>query len=77
MVIICSYFDQRKAVKDKIKEMEEKIDYYNTIIDTHFIPWKAAIISLNIIKKEDEDNFKKICQYVIKLMKKKKERLLL
>jgi hypothetical protein len=45
-------------IKDKIKELEEKIVYYNTIIDAHFTPSKTAIISLNIIKKEDEDNFK-------------------
>ena len=47
-------------IKDKIKEMEEKINYYNTIIDAHFTPSKTAIISLNIIKKEDEDNFKNL-----------------
>ena len=43
-----------------MKELEEKIDYYNTIIDTHFTPSKTAIISVNIIKKEDEDNFKNL-----------------
>ena len=45
-------------IKDKIKELEGKIDNYNVIIRTHFTPSKTAIISLNIIKKEDEDNFK-------------------
>ena len=38
--------------------MEKKIEKYNIIIETHFTPSKTAIISLNIIKKEDEDNFK-------------------
>ena len=45
-------------IKDKIKELEEKIVVYNKIIETHFIPSKTAVISLNIIKKEDENNFK-------------------
>lgn len=45
-------------IKDKIKELEEKIINYNEIIETHFTPSKTAIISLNIIKKEDENNFK-------------------
>ena len=45
-------------IKDKIKELEEKILMYNKIIEAHFIPSKTAIISLNIIKKEDENNFK-------------------
>ena len=45
-------------IKDKIKELEEKIVTYNKIIETHFIPSKTAIISLNLIKKEDENNFK-------------------
>ena len=45
-------------IKDKIQELEEKITDYNQIIETHFTPSKTAIISLNIIKKEDENNFK-------------------
>ena len=45
-------------IKDKIKELEAKITDYNQIIETHFTPSKTAIISLNIIKKEDENNFK-------------------
>ena len=45
-------------IKEKIKELEKKIEKYNIIIETHFTPSKTAIISLNIIKKEDEDNFK-------------------
>jgi hypothetical protein len=45
-------------IKDKIKELEEKIINYNKIIETHFIPSKTAIISLNFNKKTDEDEFK-------------------
>ena len=45
-------------IKEKIKDLEEKIVTYNKIIETHFTPSKTAIISLNIIKKEDEENFK-------------------
>lgn len=45
-------------IKDKIQELEQKITDYNQIIETHFTPSKTAIISLNIIKKEDENNFK-------------------
>ena len=49
-------------IKEKIKELEQKISDYNSIIETHFIPSKTAIISLNLIKKEDEDNFKNYLQ---------------
>ena len=45
-------------IKDKIKELEEKVINYNKIIETHFIPSKTAIISLNLYKKSDEDEFK-------------------
>jgi hypothetical protein len=45
-------------IKNKIKELEENINNYNRIIDTPFSPSKTAIISLNLIMKEDEDDFK-------------------
>ena len=45
-------------MKNKIKELEEKIINYNKIIDNPFSPSKTAIISLNLIMKEDEDDFK-------------------
>ncbi len=45
-------------IKDKIKELEQKIIKYNNIIEMPFSPTKIAIISLNLILKDDEDEFK-------------------
>ena len=45
-------------IKDKIKELEQKIIKYNSIIEMPFSPTKIAIISLNLILKDDEDEFK-------------------
>ena len=47
-------------MKNKIKELEEKIINYNKIIEKPFSPSKTAIISLNLIMKEDEDDFKNV-----------------
>lgn len=57
-------------IKEKIEKLEQKISEYNSIIETHFIPSKTAIISLNLIKKEDEDNFKNYCNNNIKEIEK-------
>ena len=45
-------------LKDKIKQNQLKLMHYNKKIETPFTPSKTADISLNIIKKEDEDLFK-------------------
>ena len=47
-------------IKDKIKELEQKIITYNNIIETAFSPTRTATISLNLILKDDEDDFKKL-----------------
>ena len=47
-------------IKDKIKELEEKMINYNLIIEKPFSPSKTSIISLNLIMKEDEDEFKNL-----------------
>ena len=44
-------------MKGKIKELEQKIIKYNKVIETPFSPSKIAIISLNLITKEEEDEF--------------------
>ena len=44
-------------LKSKIKELEQQIKNYNTIINTPFVPSKIAIISLNLITKDDEEDF--------------------
>jgi hypothetical protein len=44
-------------VKNKIKELEQKILDYNTTINTPFIPSKIAMISINLIMENDEDDF--------------------
>lgn len=44
-------------VKNKIKELEQKILDYNTAINTPFIPSKIAMISINLIMENDEDDF--------------------
>jgi hypothetical protein len=45
-------------IKDKIKELEQQKIKYNKIIEMPFAPSKIAIISLNLILKDDEDDFK-------------------
>ena len=45
-------------IKDKLKELEQKKAKYNKVIDMPFNPSKIAIISLNLILKDDEDEFK-------------------
>lgn len=45
-------------IKEKIKELEQKIINYTKVIETPFSPTKIAIISLNLITKEEEDEFK-------------------
>ena len=47
-------------IKDKIKELEKKIISYNEIIENPFSPSKISIISLNLIMKDDEDEFKNL-----------------
>jgi len=44
-------------LKSKIKELEQQIKNYNTVINTPFVPSKIAIISLNLITKDDEEDF--------------------
>jgi hypothetical protein len=44
-------------LKNKIKELEQQIKNYNSIINTPFVPSKIAIISLNLITKDDEEDF--------------------
>lgn len=48
----------QKFIKDKIKELEQKVIKYNKMIEMPFSPTKIAIISLNLILKDDEDEFK-------------------
>ena len=43
--------------KNKVKELEQKILNYNTAINTPFIPSKIAMISINLIMENDEDDF--------------------
>ena len=45
-------------IKNKIKELEIKLINYNKIIENPFTPTRTAIISLNLIMKDDEDDFK-------------------
>ena len=44
-------------IKNKIKELEQKILDYNTAINTPFTPSKIAMISINLIMENDEDDF--------------------
>jgi hypothetical protein len=44
-------------VKNKVKELEQKVLNYNTAINTQFIPSKIAMISINLIMENDEDDF--------------------
>ena len=44
-------------VKNKVKELEQKVLDYNNVINTPFIPSKIAMISINLIMEDDEDNF--------------------
>ena len=44
-------------LNNKIKELEQQIKNYNTVINTPFVPSKIAIISLNLITKDDEEDF--------------------
>ena len=45
-------------IKNKIKELETKLINYNKIIGNPFSPTRTAVISLNLIMKDDEDDFK-------------------
>ena len=52
-------------IKNKIKELEIKLINYNKIIEHPFSPTKTAIISLNLIMKDDEDDFKNFVSNII------------
>jgi hypothetical protein len=45
-------------IENKIKDLEQNINIYNKIIENPFSPSKTAIISLNLLTKDDEDDFK-------------------
>ena len=47
-------------IKNKIKELEQKIITYNNKMEMAFSPTRTATISLNLILKDDEDDFKKL-----------------
>ena len=47
-------------LKEKINQIKLNLIMYNKKIESPFIPSKTADISLNIIKKEDEDSFKEV-----------------
>ena len=47
-------------LKEKINQIKLNLIMYNKKIEAPFIPSKTADISLNIIKKEDEDAFKEV-----------------
>ena len=44
-------------IQNKITEFEQKILEYNKYINSSFIPSKIAIISLNLIMRDDKDDF--------------------
>lgn len=44
-------------IKNKVKEFEQKILDYNNAINTPFTPSKIAMISINLIMENDEDDF--------------------
>ena len=47
-------------INEKIKQYEDKLNEYNKKIESPFSPSKISSISLNLIMKEDEDDFKTI-----------------
>ena len=47
-------------LKEKINQIKLNLIMYNKKIEAPFIPSKTTDISLNIIKKEDEDSFKEV-----------------
>ena len=51
------------VINNKIKKLEEKIHEYNKEIEAPFSPSKISTISLNLIMKEDEDDFKNAILY--------------
>ena len=48
----------KDIINYKIKELEQKIQNYENKIDSPFSPSKIASMSLNLIMKEDEEEFK-------------------
>ena len=44
-------------IKDKIVELEKQINDYNSSIKSPFTPSKIAMMSLNLIMKDDKDDF--------------------
>ena len=51
------------VINNKIKKLEQKINEYNKEIEAPFSPSKISTISLNLIMKEDEDDFKNAILY--------------
>jgi hypothetical protein len=47
-------------INERIKQLEDKLNEYNKKIESPFSPSKISSISLNLIMKEDEDDFKTI-----------------
>ena len=45
-------------INNKIKELEEKIKKFSNKMESPFSPSKLSSISLNLISKEDEEDFK-------------------
>ena len=52
--------DKEIIIKNQIKELEQKLINYNKNNEENFSPTKTAIISLNLIMKDDEDEFKNL-----------------
>ena len=44
-------------IKDKMKELEQQITNYNSFIESSFTPSKIAIISINLIIRDDKEDF--------------------
>ena len=53
-------------INNKIKKLEQKLNDYNKEIETPFSPSKISSISLNLIMKEDNEDFKNavLCKYI-------------